>query len=100
MVKDFLSRNRIPYQWLDIETDDEARQMVEKIVVWKNTVCLLCSSRMEVIGAARTACAWQIKSACKRASAQPFYDFAITLVRVRQGLAAAVYAHLRGCTLC
>lgn len=28
-VKDFLARNRIPYQWLDIETDKEARFLVE-----------------------------------------------------------------------
>ena len=28
-VKDFLARNRIPYQWLDIEKDEQARQMVE-----------------------------------------------------------------------
>jgi thioredoxin reductase (NADPH) len=31
-VKDFLSRNRIPYQWLDIETDQEARVLVETVV--------------------------------------------------------------------
>ena len=28
-VKDFLSRNRIPFKWLDIEHDPEARAMVE-----------------------------------------------------------------------
>ena len=28
-VKDFLARNRIPYQWLDIEKDPEARELVE-----------------------------------------------------------------------
>jgi thioredoxin reductase (NADPH) len=28
-VKDFLARNRIPYQWLDIEVDQEARHLVE-----------------------------------------------------------------------
>ncbi len=27
-VKDFLSRNRIPYQWLDIEKDAQARELV------------------------------------------------------------------------
>lgn len=29
-VKDFLARNRIPYQWLDIEKDSEARALVEE----------------------------------------------------------------------
>ena len=28
-VKDFLARNRVPYQWLDIEKDLEARQLME-----------------------------------------------------------------------
>ncbi|MBE2220036.1 MAG: FAD-dependent oxidoreductase [Anaerolineae bacterium] len=30
-TKDFLSRNRIPYQWLDIEQDDEARLLVDGV---------------------------------------------------------------------
>jgi thioredoxin reductase (NADPH) len=30
-TKDFLSRNRIPYQWLDIERDAEARVLVEGV---------------------------------------------------------------------
>jgi thioredoxin reductase (NADPH) len=29
-VKDFLSRNRIPYQWLDLEKDSEAQRMVDE----------------------------------------------------------------------
>jgi thioredoxin reductase (NADPH) len=28
-IKDFLARNRVPYQWLDIETDKEAMALVE-----------------------------------------------------------------------
>jgi thioredoxin reductase (NADPH) len=28
-VKDFLARNQIPYQWLDLEKDGDARQLVE-----------------------------------------------------------------------
>lgn len=30
-VKDFLARNRIPYQWLDIEKDEEARTLFEAV---------------------------------------------------------------------
>ncbi len=30
-VKDFLSRNRIPYQWLDIESDSQAKTLVESV---------------------------------------------------------------------
>lgn len=28
-VKDFLARNQIPYRWLDVETDPEARRLIE-----------------------------------------------------------------------
>ena len=30
-MKDFLSRNRIPYQWLDIEVDSQAQTLVEAV---------------------------------------------------------------------
>lgn len=30
-VKDFLSRNLIPYRWMDIETDDEARVLADSV---------------------------------------------------------------------
>ena len=30
-VKDFLARNQVPYQWLDIELDTEARDLVESV---------------------------------------------------------------------
>src|SRR5690606_974688 len=35
-VKDFLASNRIPYQWLDIERDGEARALVESVENEKN----------------------------------------------------------------
>ena len=28
-LRDFLARNQVPYRWLDVETDDEARTLVE-----------------------------------------------------------------------
>jgi thioredoxin reductase (NADPH) len=31
-VKDLLSRNRIPYQWLDIETDPQSRALVDSVL--------------------------------------------------------------------
>jgi thioredoxin reductase (NADPH) len=30
-AKDFISRNRIPYQWLDIEVDSEAKALVDEV---------------------------------------------------------------------
>ncbi|UCH59791.1 MAG: FAD-dependent oxidoreductase [Anaerolineales bacterium] len=32
LVKDFLARNRIPYQWLDIEQDNQANEIVESVL--------------------------------------------------------------------
>ncbi|RPJ42721.1 MAG: response regulator, partial [Chloroflexi bacterium] len=31
IVKDFLARNQVPYQWLDLDKDEEARQMVAAV---------------------------------------------------------------------
>lgn len=28
-IKDFLARNQVPYRWMDIETDEEARRLIE-----------------------------------------------------------------------
>src|SRR5919199_1239654 len=30
-IRDFLARNRVPYRWLDVESSDEARQIVERL---------------------------------------------------------------------
>jgi thioredoxin reductase (NADPH) len=37
-IKDFLARNRVPYQWLDIETDPEACTQIDKLHV--ESICL------------------------------------------------------------
>jgi thioredoxin reductase (NADPH) len=31
-IKDFLTRSRVPYRWLDLETDDQARKLAESAV--------------------------------------------------------------------
>jgi thioredoxin reductase (NADPH) len=35
-IKDFLSRNRIPYQWLDLETDSQAQVLVDSVIEGDN----------------------------------------------------------------
>jgi len=30
-IKDFLARNQVPYQWMDIEADEEARRLVSML---------------------------------------------------------------------
>ncbi|NQS91314.1 MAG: FAD-dependent oxidoreductase [Chloroflexi bacterium] len=40
-IKDFLARNRIPYQWLDLETDNQARALVDSIIEGDNRLPVL-----------------------------------------------------------
>jgi thioredoxin reductase (NADPH) len=94
-AKDFLSRNQIPYQWLDIEKDHEARALVESIdqegqfllpvVFFPDGEYLIAPdhrSLAEKIGLQTTA-------------SQPFYDLAI-IGGGPAGLAAAVYGASEG----
>ena len=45
-VKDFLARNRIPYQWLDIEKDAGSQRVGGRRQPRSNAACRLCFSRM------------------------------------------------------
>ena len=40
-IKDFLARNRIPYQWLNLETDLQARALVDSIIDGDNRLPVL-----------------------------------------------------------
>ncbi|MEW5989132.1 MAG: FAD-dependent oxidoreductase, partial [Chloroflexota bacterium] len=92
-TKDFLARNQIPYQWLDIEKDEQARQLVEAqgaagrlpVVFFPDgTVLAQPDNRQlaEKIGLATRA-------------AHPFYDL-IIVGAGPAGLAAAVYGGSEG----
>ena len=93
-VKDFLARNQIPYQWLDIDLDTEARNLVDSVidgqlrlpvVFFPNGNTLIAPSIQEV----------GEKLGLQTKAEKPFYDL-IIVGAGPAGLAAAVYAGSEG----
>jgi thioredoxin reductase (NADPH) len=93
VVKDFLARNQIPYQWLDIESDNEAKALVETIsqepilpiVFFEDGSYLMSPSIQELAE----------KVGLYKVASQPFYDLLI-IGGGPAGLAAAVYGASEG----
>jgi thioredoxin reductase (NADPH) len=95
LVKDFLARNRIPYQWLDIEVDEEARRLVEAtlaederklpVVFFPNGETLVQPGSSELAA----------KIGMRMQASQPFYDL-IIVGGGPAGLGAAVYGASEG----
>jgi thioredoxin reductase (NADPH) len=93
-VKDFLARNRIPYQWMDIEKDAGARDLIESLNSEDHRlpVVLLPDGQVLVEPDNRTlaeACGLQTQAT------QPFYDV-IIIGAGPAGLGAAVYGASEG----
>ncbi|MEY2831453.1 MAG: hypothetical protein RLZZ574_711 [Cyanobacteriota bacterium] len=94
-VKDFLARNQIPYQWLDIETEAEAAKLLEyaangstpklPLVLFANGDRLEQPSNLEVAA----------KIGLQTQAEKPFYDLVI-VGGGPAGLAAAVYGASEG----
>jgi thioredoxin reductase (NADPH) len=93
-VKDFLSRNRIPYQWLDIEVDSQAQILVESVndrenrlpvVFFPDGTTLIQPDFREI--AEKTGMQTQAK--------EPYYDL-IIIGAGPAGLGAAVYGVSEG----
>jgi thioredoxin reductase (NADPH) len=93
-VKDFLARNRIPYQWLDIEEDAEARTLVEglnsdgpqlPVVFFPDGDVLIAPDNLALAE----------KSGLQTQATQPFYDV-IIVGAGPAGLGAAVYGASEG----
>jgi thioredoxin reductase (NADPH) len=93
-VKDFLTRHQIPYQWLDIEKDAGARQLVEgvsaevtklPVVLFPDGKTLLQPDLKELAE----------KVGLQTRAALPFYDIVVA-GSGPAGLAAAVYAGSEG----
>ncbi len=93
-VKDFLTRHQIPYQWLDIEKDSNARQLVESIsseeiklpvVFFPDGKTLVQPDLKELAE----------KVGLQTRAALPFYDIVVA-GSGPAGLAAAVYAGSEG----
>jgi thioredoxin reductase (NADPH) len=93
-AKDFLARNQIPYQWLDIEKDAQARALVETVhqdryrlpVVFFPDGSLLVDPDLRTLAE---------KVGLHTQAQQPFYDL-IIIGAGPAGLAAAVYGASEG----
>ncbi len=91
-IKDFLSRNRVPYRWLNMETDPAAKQILDLIdsprvplVVFPDGSILMQPSNIELAE----------KVGLQTQATQPSYDLAI-VGGGPGGLAAAVYGASEG----
>ena len=93
-VKDFLARNLVPYQWLDVEIDEEARHLLElsgsngsrlPLVLFPDGPSLTQPMNVEIAE----------KIGLKTRPGLPFYDLVIVGAGPA-GLAAAVYGASEG----
>ena len=93
-IKDFLSRNQVPYQWLDIEKDAQARQLVETVNQGEfHLPVIFFPDGSALVQPSLPALAEKI--GMQTQATQPFYDLAI-IGAGPAGLAAAVYAASEG----
>lgn len=93
-AKDFLARNQVPYQWMDIELSPEAQQLVEyadcdklhlPLVLFADGSNLMQPSNVQIAE----------KIGLKTQAEKPFYDL-IIIGGGPGGLAAAVYGASEG----
>ncbi len=93
-VKDFLARNRIPYLWQDIEQDEQARQLVDRVnqgehrlpVIFFPDGATLIEPDLRTLAD---------KAGLRTQATQPFYDLVIVGAGPA-GLGAAVYGASEG----
>ncbi len=93
-TKDFLARNRIPYQWLDIEVDQEARVLVDSVadedrrlpIVFFPDGSTLIQPDIRILAE---------KVGLQTQAAHPYYDL-IIIGAGPAGLGAAVYGASEG----
>ncbi|MDQ3891594.1 MAG: response regulator, partial [Actinomycetota bacterium] len=93
-IRDFLARNRVPYRWLDVESSEEARQILERldhgtpklpVVVFQEGSHLEAPDNREVAE----------RIGLRTRAERPFYDLLI-IGGGPSGLAAAVYGASEG----
>lgn len=93
-VKDFLARNRIPYQWLDLEQSEEARILVASTGQEHPALPLVFLPNGEYFENPELALLAE-KVGLKTQASQPFYDL-IIIGGGPAGLGAAVYGASEG----
>jgi thioredoxin reductase (NADPH) len=94
LTKEFLSRNNVPYQWLDVETDEPARDLVQKVagdltrlpvVLFEDGSHLVAPTHVELAN----------RLGLVTRASRPFYDLVI-IGGGPAGLANAVYGASEG----
>ena len=93
-IKTFLARNHVPYRWLDLERDDEARRLHDAAQASAADLPLVLVSEGELLRGPSTL---DLASALglRTTAEQPLYDLCI-VGGGPAGLAAAVYAASEG----
>ena len=93
-VKEFLSRNRVPYQWVDVDRDEPARALVESLVGDLTRLpVILFPDGSHLLAPTPTQLA--AKAGLQTQASRPFYDV-IVIGGGPAGLANAVYAASEG----
>ena len=95
-LRDFLSRNQIPFRWLDIETNEDAQKLVDYADSDKSSECLplvITADGSKLVKPSVTELAQQV--GLQTEAAKPFYDLVI-VGGGPAGLAAAVYGASEG----
>jgi thioredoxin reductase (NADPH) len=94
MIKNFLSRSQIPYQWLDVEQDNETMTLVESVSNGQRSLpVLFFPDGSTLIDPDITTVAE--KAGLKTEPEQPYYDL-IIIGAGPAGLASAVYGASEG----
>ncbi len=93
-VKDFLSRNQIPYEWVDVDQDAPMREMVESLSPGaKKTPVVFFPEGEPMLEPDPGALAERL--GMQRQASQPFYDL-VVVGGGPSGLAAGVYGASEG----
>ena len=93
-ARDFLARNQVPYRWLDVERDDEARRLLAAADGDGGAAARPLPRRRRRC-TARASPSWPSAPACARRAELAFYDLVI-IGGGPAGLAAAVYGASEG----
>jgi len=93
-AKDFLARNRIPYRWLDLDRDTEARALSESVPAEARKLPLLFFPDGAVLSAPQRRDIAE-KVGLRTQAAEKFYDL-VVIGGGPAGLAAAVYGASEG----
>src|SRR5215475_6428094 len=93
-IRDFLGRNFIPYQWLDIEKDEPAQQLVTSSKTECSSLPLVVFHDGSFL-ASPTAATVATRLGLKTRAEQPLYDL-VVVGAGPAGLAAAVYGAADG----